>query len=68
MKGQSLWEKTLHELLGDKNPCKVCLVQASCDKSFTKHNSACEVLADKIEEALNKKRDEHNRKRNENKK
>ena len=67
MKGQPLWEKTLDELLGDENPCKVCLVQASCNKSFTRQNSACELLSDKIEEALNKKRDEHYRKRNENK-
>ena len=58
MKGQTLWDKTIHELLGDENPCKICLVQASCDKSFTKQHSACELLANKIEEALNRKRDE----------
>ena len=51
MEGQDLREKTINKLLKENNPCKICLVQASCRKSFTR-GSACEELAEKLEEAL----------------
>jgi hypothetical protein len=58
-KNQDIWEETISKLLGDDNPCKLCLVQVTCDKSFTRKNrSACEELAKKLELALERVRNE----------
>ena len=55
----TLWEETINKLLGDDNPCKICLVQATCDKSFTRsRRSACEQLANKLSKALEEIRNE----------
>ena len=46
-----VWEDTIKNLLGDDNPCIVCLVQVTCRKSFS-GNSACDKLAEKMTKAL----------------
>lgn len=57
---EEIWEETIKKLLGDDNPCKVCLVQVTCDKSFTRKNrSACEELAKKLDIALQRIRNEN---------
>jgi hypothetical protein len=58
MRGQQLWETTIKKLLKEKNPCKICLVQASCRKSFA-GNSACEKLAEALEKEMEKQYNEN---------
>jgi len=48
-----IWENTIKELLGDDNPCEICLIKVTCEKSF-KNNTSCEKLAQKLNEALGK--------------
>ena len=48
---QAFWEKTIQDMLGDKNPCNICLVRVTCRKSFS-NGSACEDLAKKLTIAL----------------
>ena len=52
-----LWERTIEKLLGDDNPCKICLIKVTCGKSFT-NKTACEPLSIKLNEALERIRNE----------
>ena len=47
------WERTIDKLLGDKNPCKVCLVKSTCPRSFS-DKSACEKLEKEMIIAMKK--------------
>jgi len=51
------WERTIDKLLGDKNPCKVCLVKSTCPRSFS-DKSACEKLEDEMIIAMQRLKDE----------
>ncbi len=51
MKKLELWEETIKKLLGDENPCEICLVQVTCTKSFAT-DTACEKLAKSLTLAL----------------
>jgi len=44
------WENAIDIILKDKNPCKTCLIQATCGKS-TIDDTSC----DKLKEAILKK-------------
>lgn len=54
-KDQITWEKTIKKVLGKDSPCKICIVRATCTKSFS-YKSACEELA----KALQNKIDQRN--------
>ena len=50
------WSKAINVVLGEKSPCKECLVDVSCEKSFS-NKTACERLATALEEALKNMKD-----------
>lgn len=50
------WERCIETLLGDKNPCRQCLVKVTCTMSFTSH-TACEKLARRLERKINESKD-----------
>ena len=50
-KHQLFWEDTIQEILGNQNPCFICLVKVTCRKSFS-DGSACKDLAKKLTKAL----------------
>ena len=45
------WERTIDKLLGEDNPCRICLVAMTCPKSFT-DGRGCEKLAKKLTDAM----------------
>jgi hypothetical protein len=51
------WEEIIEKLLENDNPCKICLVKATCSKSFT-GGSACKPLADRLTKVLNEAKNE----------
>ena len=53
-----VWEETIEQLLGDDNPCKICLVKVTCSKSFVS-KTACENLAIKLAKAMEKIKNEN---------
>ena len=56
-KDQIIWEETIRTLLGEDSPCEECIVRATCTKSFT-YNSACEELAEKLQNMIAKRNSE----------
>ncbi|MCK5643330.1 MAG: hypothetical protein KAJ19_21150 [Gammaproteobacteria bacterium] len=51
MEKLKLWEETIKKLLGNENPCEICLVKVTCTKSFAV-NTACEKLGESLIKAL----------------
>lgn len=56
-KEQDTWEETIKTLLGKDSPCEECIVRATCTKSFS-YNSACEELAKKLQNMIDKRNTE----------